>query len=319
MKTDLPSEKDASDVKSELRAVRSELAEVRQLLQEELGARKARRIWRPSLRVLFVLTAVAACWSAWLSYELQRSKRVKTAGQELARIGATITSRPSERLLVATLPGRPADPPAPIRDLLGRDLFTQPDTIRIQKQLTDEEKARLVGSLSAIDSFREVRIENTKLSSNDMAPIWRMPNLQSLFLRSTRLSRCPLDRLAQLDLRYFDASHTLFDDSAAASLAECADLVSIKLDRTALTPVGLMQFTKLQNLSELHIRRCPINLKAVQAFSDQMPNCYIEYEPLIFNSSGRVDTARSSQQRLRFGPRQRGYYRSEPSQAWGRF
>ncbi len=319
MRADTPSEEDQTAIESELRGLRSELAEVKTLLQAELGSRKSQRWWRPNLRLLFVFTAIAACWFAWLSYELQRSKRVEAAGHELARIGATVTSRPSERLLVATLPGRPVDPPAPLRDLLGHDLFVQPDTITIQKRLSDEEKVRLVKSLSVIDSFRQVRIEQTDLASEDIAPLWKMNNLQSLFLRGTRLSRCPLNGLANLKLKYFDASHTLFDDSAARSLAECEDLVSIKLDRTAITAVGLKQFTRLGNLSELHIRRCPIDVKAVQAFSDQMPNCYIEYEPLIFNASGRADTTLSAQQRLQFGPRRRGYYRSDtPSPAWGR-
>lgn len=307
-------------VHDELSDLRGELKRIRQLLENSGGRSRSKTTAWWSLRNLFIVLTLLACFFAWTSYEIRRSKRIRSAAEELASLGASVTSRPSERLLVSMLPGRPNAPPAALRYALGPDLFVDLERLTINKPLNPSDRERFLYALGRVKGLRDVRIYNTQLSSGDLEPLWEMAELTTLQLPHTRLSRGSLSGIEKVPLIYFDASHTLFDDAAATSLSGCESLEVVKLDRTAITDSGVKQLAKLTKLRELHIRRSPISLKAVVALSAAMPDCYILYEPLIVDNNGNSDTVRSRRLRRTFGTRNKGHYRSDIRQApWNLF
>ncbi len=309
-------------VHQEVKQLRAEIAEIRDLLVNITKRPKGFARFRPSLRTIFVTTALIACGLSWMVYETKRSKQVEAAAEQLARLGANVATKPSDRLFVSLLPGRPASPPVSLQVVLGRELFVEPSSLTLNRRtnnpLSQDEQKSLLKALSKIDSLSSLRLYGIELSAADLDSIWQMTDLQSLVIPHSRLSRGPLKGISNLPLQSLDVSHTLFDDSAINSLIKCQDLRTINLDRTAVTGAGLMALSGLPNLTVLKIRRCDISLTTVQEFSKQMPNCFIEYEPLLFDSSGNVNNRLSSTLRVQFGPKQRGSYNPNPALGvWG--
>jgi hypothetical protein len=266
-------------------------------------ARSAGPSGRRSLRSLFVVLACTAALAAWCGTEIRRSQAQAKARNALANLGAQVQSVPSSSLFVALLPGSPSEPPAAIRRMLGRDIFTE---------LSDVALIGKGGTVAAnVSDFREaiknartlksVQLQGITLGTDDLTEVFQLPELELLNVSHTRLDQQPIAEIANTSLRWFNGSHTWLGDQAAYDLSFCQQLENIYMDRTTLTDAGLEYLTRLKNLRHLSVLRTHVSLAAVTKFAAEMPDCFIDYEPLVFDSRGRQDAAASMKGKRNFG------------------
>lgn len=298
LRLDLPaSQRDVELLRDEIRSLREGLIHQNDLLHH-------RGSWfRPSLKTLFVLITLCACWFAWLALEQRRSERISSAVEKAESLGATVGVGPSERLFVSLLPGSPASPPPAVVRLFGRELLNDATTLHKVRGSNAEEMKELAAAARQIDALRYIKINAVPLSMAELEQILELSELTHLDISRTRLERGPWPGISSTPLKYLVAAHTLTDDQAAASFSRCRSLMYLDLTRTSVSDAGLMELAKLPDLRMLRILRCPITLAAVQKFSKLKPECRIEYEPLVFSQSGGVNLLAIRSQRINLGPK----------------
>ncbi|MEZ6137204.1 MAG: hypothetical protein R3C53_20125 [Pirellulaceae bacterium] len=325
-----------NDLKLQLAKIDERLGAITKLLERQSDWQRARNAWRwrPSLKTLFVAIAMLACMAAWFGAEMRKSKREHQAIATLMSNGAQVQLGPSESILVALLPGTPADPPAILRRWLGPELFSSVKHIgytdttrsgfiqgnvyvpyitpnyRSSSRRTPRNRVATVNrgsfdevrkALAATPEVKGVRLSGFKLSTDQLAEVFALSNLESLDLSRTQLDQESISAISSTRLRWFDGSHTWLGDQAAFDLSKCSGLSHLNLDRTTLTDDGLEYLKSLEELKYLSIQRVPVTLAAVKKFADAMPNCFIQYQPLCFDDKGVQDPAASMLQAQTFG------------------
>ncbi|HBE72161.1 MAG TPA: hypothetical protein DDW52_28840 [Planctomycetaceae bacterium] len=298
LRLDLPaSQRDVELLRDEIRTLREGLTRQNALLHR-------RGNWfQPNLKTLFLLVTLVACWFAWLSLEQRRSERVSAAVEKAESLGATVGMGPSERLFTSLLPGSPASPPPVVVRLFGRDLLNDAQTLHKVRGSSAEEMKELVQATKQLDALKYIKINAVPLAMDDLEQMLELTELTHLDISRTRLEQGPWHGIADTPLKYIVAAHTLTDDQAASSFADCPSLMYLDLTRTSVTDAGLMELAKLPDLRFLRILRCPITLAAVQKFSKLKPECRIEYEPLVFSNGGGMNLLAIRSQRINLGPK----------------
>lgn len=280
-----------------------QIARLNGLLSEQTIANRRRRR-RFSIRLMLVSLVIFAGLFAWVAAAHRQSLRQSQAVDRLLDQNAFVYYRPSESMLVGLLPGEPGHPPQKLAKVLGDDFFRSVVNVSTARAVNaPRDKELILKSLSALPKLQLLRLTNLTLQNSDLDSLSDLDDLRSLDLSRTGLHNGSISWLRDANLRWFNASHTRFDDLALEDLMHSRELQYLHLERTAVTDAGVKQLSSMPTLRYLNLRRCPVSRGTVESLSKSLPGCRIEWEPLIFQANGDVDTAASARARLRLGSR----------------
>jgi len=126
-------------------------------------------------------------------------------------------------------------------------------------KITDGQLMRLVDPLAELKSFRWLEIHGTELTDDGLAPLRRLPRLETVFLQSNKLDGRGLAHLAALPrLRYLHVSAENLADGALEHLVGCTSLKHLGFYGPKLTPAGLAPLGKLTSPEEVSFQDMPI-------------------------------------------------------------
>ncbi|QDT08463.1 hypothetical protein [Planctomycetes bacterium K23_9] len=292
----------ADGLAERLASLESQIGRLTDFLTQQAESRIRRRR-KLSLRLLLIAMVVFAGVFAWFSAVYRQSRQQSRAVDHLVAQGAFVMYEPRENMLVSLLPGEVKSPPSVLANSLGADFFravTNVSTNNRRFQSTTD-KQKLIESIARIEQLERLRLSNVTLRTNDLTPLSSLRNLQSLDLTRASLDRGSLPWLSDSQMRWFCAAHTYLGDQVLKDLSRCPELQHLNIERTTVTENGLQHVYLMKQLRYLNIKRCSVSYAAAKKLSDAMPNCVIDWEPLIFTSDGKVNNPAIRQRRVRFG------------------
>ncbi len=262
----------------------------------------ARPGWRPSLRWYLGLLVVLAAIAAWFGVEFRGSQRQATAVDTLVSERVKLDFEPNESLLVSLLPGSPDNPPPALLRMLGHDFFHRISDVVVDGRIRNDTDPHVVlSAISRLPSLRALQVKNFPLSTKDLSPVFAFRQLESLNVSRTTLDSGSIRDVAWTRLRWLDASHTWLGDLAVSELSRCKHLQYLNLERTAITDQSVEYLAKLTNLREINLNRTQITPSGVTELADKLPDCYIQYQPLVLFEDGSVNVQACYRGRLTFG------------------
>lgn len=105
----------------------------------------------------------------------------------------------------------------------------------------------LSDTLSSLNSW-------SGLSSAEICELAKLPNMESLNIQNSRLSKTSTEALAKMrSLRHLDIEGSNFDDDMAAILASSSSLEGLYVCRTKLSATGLKSICQMRQLKALDI------------------------------------------------------------------
>ncbi len=268
--------------------------------QDQSHTRRRRKL---TLRLMFILIAVFACVFAWFSTVYRQSRQQARAVDHLVVENVYVTYEPRRSFLVSLLPGDVNSPPDVLASSLGTDFFravTNVSTNTHSFQASTDKQA-LIDSISSINQLERLRLSRFILNTPDLLPLSSLSHLQSLDLSHTRLDNGSMPWLADTQMRWFAATHTLLGDQILKDLSRCPELQYLNMERTTVTDNGLQHILAMKQLRYLNLKRCSVSYQAIKKLSDAMPSCVIDWEPLILTSNGKVNYPLIRQRSVRFG------------------
>ncbi len=282
-----------------------QLRRIGDLLEAQVAGAKSRQSswrWRPSLRTLFVMIGVLALGVAWFTAEYRQSRLQSRAIEVLLDQRALFFFEPSESILVGMLPGKSSEPPAALVRALGHDFFNRLRQVSIVgTPRFQQEPDEILDGLALVPGLRAVRISQLPLTTGQLRSVFQLKQLESLDVSRTGLDNGSIEEIQNTSIRWLDCSHTRLGNIAASELSRCEELEYLNLERTAVSDAGIEYLAKLKGLRHLILRRTPVSPLGVQKLADQLPNCYIEYQPLVFRNDGTVDVQACRRGSLVFG------------------
>lgn len=223
-----------------------------------------RRLFRWSAFAV-VVVAILAIWFAVIAW---RASDQAAKIDQLAAAGVRITERTD------------SSAPTWLRDLLGEDFFTSPQSVTF----ADTEIAS--GSMATLATFSTVTsvdLALTDVNDEQLSQLSRLPHLRELFLNQSKVSDAGCEVIASFEeLEVLQLADTSIGDQGVLQLAACTQLKRLWLDRTEVTDAGLKgvgelaslevlslneteitgsglaHFGKLQELQTLRMAKCPL-------------------------------------------------------------
>lgn len=292
----------ADGLAERLVSLESQIGRLTDFLTQQAESRVRRRR-KLTLRFLLIAMAGFACVFAWFSAVYRQSRQQARAVDHLVAQGAFVMYEPRENVLVSLLPGEVDSPPSVLTNSLGADFFRAVTNIstnnRSFQSTTDKQK--LIESIATVGQLERLRLSNVTVRTKDLDPLSALQNLQSLDLTRASLDRGSMPWLADSQMRWFCAAHTHLGDQVLKDLSRCPELQHLNMERTTVSENGLQHVYLMKQLRYLNIKRCSVSYTAAKKLSDAMPNCVIDWEPLILTSDGKVNNPAIRQRRVRFG------------------
>ena len=282
-------------------SLESELSRLTDFLSEQSQQRSKRRR-RITIRFLLCTMAICAGAFAWFSSVYHRSQRQASAVDQLIAQGAFVSYEPRENLAVSLLPGSPAEPPPVVAKSLGVDFFRAATNVSTNTVTSNQmDKKAVIQAISELADLERLRLSHLALTTADLSPLARLSQLQSLDINRARMDNGSLPWLQDTQLRWLDASHTLLGDRLMHDVSRCPDLQFLNMERTTVTDAGLQHLYSMKQLRYLNLKRCPASRGAVIKLSKAIPNCVIDYEPLIMTRQGNVRSFAGTRTQIRLG------------------
>lgn len=287
----------------QVESLERQVARVADLLESQLATTQnaAQRRWRPSLRTYFVLMALLAAFIAWFGVEFRRSRQQARAVDLLLAEQASLLFETNESLGVSILPGPPGEPPAFLMRSLGYDFFFRLGDVSVDGARVAADSATVLDAIEQLPQLRRLRIRNILLTTDNLKPIFELNGLESLDLSKTRLSDSSIAWICDTHLRWLNVSHTWLGDTAVNEIATLDKLQYLNLERTGVSDRSIDALSEMRGLRHLIIRRTSITAAGAKQLSKNLPNCFIEYQPLIFRSNGTVDYTACQKGTINFG------------------
>ena len=284
-----------------LESLESEVGRLTDFLSSQAEARKKRRR-RITIRLLLVTVALFAGLFAWYSAAFRESRQQAAAVDQLVSEGVYVTYEPRESLAVGLMPGPPESPPRTIASALGEDFFRAVTNVSTRAHSgIAANKTPVLLAISSLTQLQRLRLSDLSLRTADLRPLAQLSHLKSLDLNRTGLDNGGLSWLTKTQLQWFDASHTRLGDRVLSDLSQCPDLQYLNMERTTVSDAGLKHLYGKKRLKQLNLKRCPVSLAAVQKLSATIPNCAIQYEPLVFTRDGKVDVQAARRGNINLG------------------
>ena len=272
-----------------LESLESEVGRLTDFLSSQVEARKKRRR-RITIRLLLGAVALFAGLFAWYSAAFRASRQQAAAVDQLISEGVFVSYEPRDSLAVSLLPGAPESPPRTVATALGEDFFRAVTNVSTRAYTgIAANKKSVLPAVSSLTQLQRLRLVDLSLRTADLRPLAKLSHLKSLDLNRTGLDNGGLSWISSTQLQWFNASHTRMGDRVLRDLSQCADLQYLDMERTTVSDIGLRHLYGQKQLKHLNLKRCPISLAAVQKLSATIPNCAIQYEPLVFTPDGKVD------------------------------
>ena len=236
-----------------------------------------------------LMMALFAGFFAWFSSAYHESQRQAAAVDELISQGVFVMLEPRQSLAVSILPGTPEEPPRAISKTLGNEFFRSATNVSTRNRWNAKmDKDRVLSGIAKLSDLRRLRLTKLSLSTNDLNRLSGLTELAALDLSRTRLDRGSVDWLQHTQLHWFDASHTWLGDNALRGLSRCPDLQYLNMERSTITDAGLQHLYGMSGLRYLNLKRCTVTPAAVKKLSAAIPNCLIQFEPLVLNNQGQT-------------------------------
>ncbi|WP_146517810.1 hypothetical protein Pla52nx_000321 [Stieleria varia] len=285
---------------SQLSDLRVELARLAELLAEQSATRKRRR--RITIRGLMLAAVGFGLLFAYYSHLYRNSLDQSRLADQLSAQAAFISYEPRKSLLLSLLPGDIASPPAAMAQWLGQDFFTEITNVSTNAPTASpRDPAAVIQAVAGLPSIKRLRLTGLTVSTLQLDSLDRLNQLESLDLTRTVLDYGSMPWLRNARLKWFSAAHTRFSDPALADLCQCTQLRHIDLERTAVTDKGIQLLSQLPNLRYVKLHRTPTTKSEVLKLSKAMPNCVIDWEPLVMNANGQINGGATRRGRIRLG------------------
>ena len=284
-----------------LESLENQLSRLTNFLTEQDAARKSRRR-RFTIRFLMITMVLFAGLFAWFSTAYHQSRKQADAVDRLFSLGAFVMYEPRQSVAVSVLPGSPEEPPRVISKSLGVDFFRAATNVSTQSGASSKmDKDAILDAVSSLRELKRLRLTKLTFSTGDLAQLSDLSELTSLDLTRTRLDNGSLPWLQDTQLQWFDGSHTWLGNTALHDLSRCPDLQNLSMERTTVTDAGLLHLYQMKNLRYLNLKRCDVTPAAIKKLSAAIPNCIIDYEPLVLTSGGETNAVAARRGFMRLG------------------
>ncbi|QDU73302.1 hypothetical protein Pan97_02710 [Bremerella volcania] len=278
---------------------------------EDITAQSPRlRSWcvRWSMRGLIVATALACILCGWISYRYRVGRLHEDVATQLLILQAP---RPKHRIfnnspiqldwnLEETK--RVIDPPPGVAAVTGATdltiaydvqvrytprwmemtssgpVFQRLKGIRLTPYIHPDVMRKVLDQIARLDGQVPISIDMPRMHQDLMEDIFTKTQVHTFDARFAKLEPGPLPFLKNSGLVELCLCHTWFSDAAASDLPDT--LVSLDLERTAVTDAALPEFARLHRLQYLNLRRTPTSEAAIEKLREAMPECQIAWEPL---------------------------------------
>jgi hypothetical protein len=136
-----------------------------------------------------------------------------------------------------------------------------------QTAVGDDELQQLAG----LDSLRELLIDRGEMTSQGLAALARLPQLEHVRIRGAKLTDDDLKELCAIaSLRRLNVPQADFTDEGLAALPQLKHLELLRLGSPRVTAAGIQHIGQVQTLRWLHLIEIPITDGAVPPIA-QLP------------------------------------------------
>lgn len=293
----MPADNSVAQRMDELRGELSRLADL--MSDQALAKKRRRRLTTRSFMGGFVLAGVVFAAYGNLYHAARRQSR---QADVLAGQATFVMYQPRKSFLISLLPGDSQNPPPVMLDWLGIDFFSEITNVSTNlKTSVERDSQTVLSELAGMHSVRRLRLTGIICSTLQLDVLADLPHLESLDLTRTRLDEGQMPWLADSRLRWFAAAHTRFHDNALSDLCKNTELQYLNLERSAVSDKSIMDLTKLPALRYVNLRRTPVSQNAIKELAKAMPNCVIDWEPLVLGSPNSKEVRLARRKRIRVG------------------
>lgn len=198
-----------------------------------------RRIFRYSLRTLFVVVTV---FCVWLGVIAKQAREQRLAVEAIEAMGGAVWFEHK---------WTKSDPPGPewLRQLIGDEYFF---------------------------SVQLVSADGPKINDVSLAVIKRLSDVEILSLRGARITDAGLVHLKGLtNLKGVVLGSTRITDAGLVHLKSLTNLQHLDLNGTQVTDAGLVHLRGLANLQQLILNRTRVTKGGMKKLQQALPNCDI--------------------------------------------
>jgi hypothetical protein len=220
------------------------------------------RLFRFSLRLLFIAITILGIWLAVQVHRASQEKEARDAISPLARM-LQYDFEFDDGEYVSN-----ADPPGPdwLREWIGDEYFIRIHTVRFASETTDDDLARIKERLEDLRSLRNVDLATCRgVSDRGLAQLRHINRLQSLDLRKTSVTSSGLAalsdmseleqlRVGTLRVGTLGSGPSVMNDDCLEHLAAIRGLRSLDLWGAGFSDAGLEKLEGLQNLRHLWLQ-----------------------------------------------------------------
>ena len=242
---------------------------------------KPRRRWlQYSLRSLFVLTAICALASYYVSSQLHQYYIEQDCLKELTKAGIRVTTRNVAPHWLQWCLG--SDRLFFMERVVGCQLFLQPpptpDRLQLLSHLSQLEtlEVDLMSDSLTIETIppncrgtlREFYLSGSDLTDQDLAGLEQMKSLEFLTLDSREITDQGLKGIAGLTkLRYLSVEGTQLTDERLADVAKLGSLEALDISGTQVTDEGVKLLTKIKALRRVTLGSWHIHARSAETLA----------------------------------------------------
>lgn len=249
--------------------------------RQGLRSQKKCRWYQFTLRglLLFVLLSSLAC--SWLAVRMERARKQEMAVKTLESFG------------VAAAYETRANTPAPLKSLLGRDVFEDMVAINLVSP-SDAELACLdelpglrrlcmrgqrvpvtdsaLAHLRSLTKLEELSLPCTGITDEGLSNLRGLVRMRRLSLNSTCVGDAGVAHLSSLRrLEWLYLSSTRITDAGLRHLATLSQLRSLGVSNTRVTDAGLRHLAALRRLESLDVSDTEVTPEGVQELRTALP------------------------------------------------
>ena len=138
----------------------------------------------------------------------------------------------------------------------------------------------VIAPISKLPNLQSLSLTHTNVKNQDIAQLAHLSDLETLDLHMTKMHEGPIPGLDQLRLKSLLLNRTRVDDKSIAALQAMSTLEYLNLTRTKVTDAGLKHLESLPNLKKLVLRRSLVTQNGYDAFRKTHPTVNVSWEPL---------------------------------------
>jgi Leucine-rich repeat (LRR) protein len=256
-----------------------------------MEAKRKRRWFQFSLRTLLIVTLVVAIPCAWVGRKIERKRRERAAVALIENLGGHVVYN------YQTDGTREPFGPAWLRELLGKDFFSEVDRIRLMsvtddvlqqlKQFGELRSLLLDGSgitdpglehLEGLTHLSDLNLSRTAITDAGLAHLAGLADLERLDISESHITGAGVDSLKGLPhLQMLELHQTQITDATLTSLVEFPELRHLYLSRNQITDANLASLKKMTRLRFLYLAETNVTAAGIADLEKSLPDCLIRH------------------------------------------